>query len=277
MAIQFDNGGELVSYRPVAERMPEFIALYPPREGWAVHKEVIMGETLFPERMALYRLCVEKGLDPTTLGLPAFPATLVMVRAALFNPDQRLVAEAHALGNLRGEKDLEALETAAFGRLMTTVGIVGDMASEIHAAPVAPAAPSMGTVAAASGPQEVVPVPLAATRSGRSATPVTPLADAPSAPPVPAAAAENRPAEVTDAADVPEQPDAVATPTAAPAALPPAAPVASDPREPAPVREPVPLVLTAQIAALADAKGQEPPVPTSPRHAREILKALRNL
>ena len=271
MAIQFDNGGELVSYRPVAERMPEFIALYPPREGWAVHKEVIMGETLFPERMALYRLCVEKGKDPTTMGVPAFPATLVMVRSALYNPDQKLIAEAHALGNLRGEKDLEALETAAFGRLMTAVGIVGDVAGEVHAAPVAHAAPAVGTPDAATGPQEIVPVPLAATRYGRPGV------------------NEARPAPALQAD--PERTSGSATPPAAPeerapAPTPSLPPVVDDPGdpgepgepgEPAPVLEPVPLVLTAQIAALAEAKGQEPPVPTSPRHAREILKALRNL
>jgi len=282
MAIQFDNGGDFSLYRPVSERIPEFIGLYPPKEGWAVHKDVYWGEALFPDRVALFRLAIEQGKDPASLGLPAYPTTLVMVRSALYNAEGRLVAEAHSLGNVRGEKDLEALETASFGRLMSAVGIVGGLATDSGSPPVERYAPPAGAAPAATGPQEIVPVPLAATRYGReqrqAAGAERAVLPEVSPPPEPLATAstealrqEDVPADLgmTAAVETPAAPAA-----SAPASTPPAEPA---PSEPTPALEPIPLVLTAQIAALAEAKGQPAPVPRNPRHARDILKSLQKM
>lgn len=249
MTIQFEDvaTGALRPYRPVAERAPEFFARFPIHEGWAVRKDLSWGEALFPDRIALWKEAIQKGQPPERLGLPVLPSTLVLVRASLLHPDGRVVAEAHSLGNIQGEKDLESLETAAFGRLMTAAGIPSDVPVALTEAPVSTPAPGP-----APSTWEVVPVPLAEAPGAQRTMSVTP----------------------------PPAPDPVVAAPVAPA------PVVLDPVAPAPVVVPeaelgepgaVPLVLQAQIAAVAQSKGREPPEAVNARHAREILKALRAL
>ena len=125
----YTTDGDLVIYRPLAARLPEFLARFGPERGFAVRTEIA---DLLSFRPGLLRLCevaAREGRKAEDLGLPplAQAAGLMVCRAALEDANGRVLATATAAKEVRAHKDLEALETAARQRLLAAVGIGGEL------------------------------------------------------------------------------------------------------------------------------------------------------
>ena len=119
----YTTDGDLVIYRPLAARLPEFLARFGPERGFAVRTEIA---DLLSFRPGLLRLCevaAREGRKAEDLGLPplAQAAGLMVCRAALEDANGRVLATATAAKEVRAHKDLEALETAARQRLLAAV------------------------------------------------------------------------------------------------------------------------------------------------------------
>lgn len=121
--------GDLIAYRPLAARLPEFLARFGPEGGFAVRTEIA---DLLSFRPGLLRLCeaaAREGRKAEDLGLPplAQAAGPMVCRATLEDATGRVLATATAAKEVRAHKDLEALETAARQRLLAAVGFGGEV------------------------------------------------------------------------------------------------------------------------------------------------------
>jgi hypothetical protein len=92
--------GEVQDYIPFAERLPLFLADYPPKDGWGVRLKS--------------RQPYES--DPT----------FWMFRASLVSPEGKVVAQASSLRRVVVFKDYEIGETASVQRLISMLGYPGD-------------------------------------------------------------------------------------------------------------------------------------------------------
>lgn len=237
--------GDLIAYRPLAARLPEFLARFGPERGFAVRTKIADLLSLRPGLLRLCEAAAREGRKAEDLGLPplAQAAGPMVCRATLEDATGRVLATATAAKAINAHKDLEALETAARQRLLAAVGIGGEVLEDDErrdwAACALREAPPDGPVPAEAAEPVAV-------------EPVEPRPDEP-VPPGPEAAEGERAAE------------------SAPSTLPPergraAPPAATGDRPLALMRQ--------QIAAHARQLGIEPPDAATVEEARAALKAL---
>lgn len=125
----FSEDGEIKQYRPLSQRLPEFLEAFPPSKGFQV-----VVETADPMSNAsileVYKAAVAAGHKPSDLGLPHLPGGIVF-RAKLIDPEGRVLASASAHRfRLDQFKDWEKAETAARQRLLAAVGFGGEILDE---------------------------------------------------------------------------------------------------------------------------------------------------
>lgn len=135
MPVQITNpDGTVTDYKQVSERLPDFLDAYPPSDGWRIVKDHTFASAEKAEIARLWEKALEAGRDPKKLGLPPVAGQVVIFGASLWSPEERLIANATSLKSVVSAKDWEAGETAAFQRLMATLGFGGSTmdADEAH-------------------------------------------------------------------------------------------------------------------------------------------------
>lgn len=129
-----NDDGSTTSYETVSERLPAFLEAFSPSDGWRIVKDHTFASAEKSEIARLWEKALEAGKDPRELGLPPVAGQVVIFGASLWSPEERLIANATSLKSVVSVKDWEAGETAAFQRLMATVGFGGSTmdADEAH-------------------------------------------------------------------------------------------------------------------------------------------------
>ncbi|HMQ39442.1 MAG TPA: hypothetical protein PKA07_17910, partial [Micropruina sp.] len=124
----FSSEGEVVRYRPLSARLPEFLAVYGPERGFSVDTELQDPLSLKPGLSKLYEIALQAGRKPEEVGLPPLSAAAqtLVCRATLRDPAGRVLATATAAKVIESYKDLEVLETAARQRLLAALGFGGE-------------------------------------------------------------------------------------------------------------------------------------------------------
>lgn len=128
-----NSDGTTTMYETVSERLPAFLETYPPSDGWRIVKDHTFASAEKTEIARLWEKALEAGKNPKELGLPPVAGQVVIFGASLWSPDERLLANATSLKSVVSAKDWEAGETAAFQRLMATLGFGGDTMDEDEA------------------------------------------------------------------------------------------------------------------------------------------------
>lgn len=123
----FTPEGDMVRYRRLSARLPEFLETYPPREGFRVEVKYLDPVEVKPGLKSLYEAALAAGKAPVEMGLPALTATTVIFRAELIDTDGRILATASALRPIQSYKDWEKGETAARQRLLAALGFGGEV------------------------------------------------------------------------------------------------------------------------------------------------------
>ena len=249
----FSSEGEVVRYRPLSARLPEFLAVYGPERGFSVDTELQDPLSLKPGLLKLYEIALQAGRKPEEVGLPPLNAAdqTLVCWATLRDPAGRVLATATAAKVIQSYKDLEVLETAARQRLLAALGFGGEALD---------ADESQDQTDQGFVPRPRVPVAPAVQAEVR--VPVMVPASSPDA-------------EVAEVAEVAEG----AMPLAVVAGMP---PVASPPAAPAPVAAPpvsdrdarALTALIRQIEQQARVRGIEPPVVTTRPEAQAALQRL---
>ena len=275
----FSSEGEVVRYRPLSARLPEFLAVYGPERGFSVDTELQDPLSLKPGLLKLYEIALQAGRKPEEVGLPPLNAAdqTLVCWATLRDPAGRVLATATAAKVIQSYKDLEVLETAARQRLLAALGFGGEALD---------ADESQDQTDQGFVPRPMVPVAPAVQAEVR--VPVMVPASSPDAA-VPASIQDvvAVPASIQDTAEVPasSQDAPVAEvaegvmPLAVAAGVP---PVASPPAAPAPVAAPPAsdrdaralTALIRQIEQQARVRGIEPPVVTTRPEAQAALQRL---
>lgn len=249
-----DSSGRVYDYVLVKDRVAKFWEMFPVAEGWSVVRTV----TAYPfseAKIALFRLCLEKGVSPADVGL-SFPESQVSVLAQLVDKASVVRANATSFGPVVTLKDVETMETAAFGRLMATVGLPGAPGELDDGAVVYSPKESIPTAQSVNRPRQAPPP--AAASVAASDTPreftleVLPVRDDEVSP---------RPMVRDDAPSL--------SPPPAPDAATPAASAAPDPSAR------VPLAIVTQIRTAASRLGVEPPHYSGVEEAKTVLSELR--
>lgn len=254
----FSSEGEMVRYRPLSARLPEFLAVYGPERGFSVDTELQDPLSLKPGLSKLYEIVLQAGRKPEEVGLPPLSAAdqTLVCRATLRDPTGRVLATATAAKVIESYKDLEVLETAARQRLLAALGFGGEALDTDESQD--------------QTDQGFVP---------RPRVPVAPAVQAEVRVPVMV------PASIQDTAVPASSPDAEVAeiaegvPLAVVAGMP---PVASPPAAPAPVAAPpvsdrdarALTALIRQIEQQARVRGIEPPVVTTRPEAQAALQRL---
>ena len=231
---------------PSLPRLPAFLAVYGPAQGYAVETAFTDLFGLKPGLRRLYALALQTGRPPEDAGLPALALAdpTLVCRATLRDASGRVLATATAARAILADQDVEILETAARRRLAAALGFGEEVLPPIPGAPeVDPI--GAGKPAGATAPAE--PAPLAASPSTEAARPTLPP---------PAAASD---------------PDAD-EPAARPPAPPPVAPAA--PGAPPPDDAAALALLRRQLAHLAKTRGVEPPAVATKAEAQAAIKTL---
>ena len=124
----FSSEGEMVRYRPLSARLPEFLAVYGPERGFSVDTEIQDPLSLKPGLLKLYEIALQAGRKPEEVGLPPLNAAdqTLVCWATLRDPAGRVLATATAAKVIQSYKDLEVLETAARQRLLAALGFGGE-------------------------------------------------------------------------------------------------------------------------------------------------------
>ena len=254
----FSSEGEVVRYRPLSARLPEFLAVYGPERGFSVDTEIQDPLSLKPGLLKLYEIALQAGRKPEEVGLPPLNAAdqTLVCWATLRDPAGRVLATATAAKVIQSYKDLEVLETAARQRLLAALGFGGEALDADESQD--------------QTDQGFVP---------RPRVPVAPAVQAEVRVPVMV------PASIQDTAVPASSPDAEVAeiaegvPLAVVAGMP---PVASPPAAPAPVAAPPAsdrdaralTALIRQIEQQARVRGIEPPVVTTRPEAQAALQRL---
>ncbi|MEH6874435.1 MAG: hypothetical protein V7849_08520 [Candidatus Competibacter sp.] len=285
----FSSEGEVVRYRPLSARLPEFLAVYGPERGFSVDTELQDPLSLKPGLLKLYEIALQAGRKPEEVGLPPLNAAdqTLVCWATLRDPAGRVLATATAAKVIQSYKDLEVLETAARQRLLAALGFGGEALDADESQdqtdqgfvprPMVPVAPAV---------QAEVRVPVMVPASSPDAAVPASIQDVVA---VPASIQDTAavPASIQDTAEVPasSQDAPVAEvaegvmPLAVAAGVP---PVASPPAAPAPVAAPPAsdrdaralTALIRQIEQQARVRGIEPPVVTTRPEAQAALQRL---
>ena len=127
--VLYTPDGEAVQYRPLSERIKEFLAVYGPEQGYAVETAFQDGLSLKTGLLRLYESALQAGQKPEAVGLPplAEAGQVLVCRATLKNREGRIMATATATKEVLSYKDQEILETAARQRLLAALGFGGEV------------------------------------------------------------------------------------------------------------------------------------------------------
>lgn len=255
----FTPDGDLVVYKPLSARLPAFLAVYGPQQGYSVETELLDTLHLKPGLMQLYEIVLHAGRKPEEVGLPGLMLVgqTLVCRATLRDRDGRVWATATAAKLIQAYKDLEVLETAARQRLLAALGFGGEVLDRDEHQDQAAQGLVTPSPALASKP--------AAAAIARAST--ADAADAKTEPAMPSARPD-APASDRDAGGV------ASTADAADAKTEPAMPFAR-PGAPASDRDAAALAaLVRQIQQQARLRGIEPPVVTTRQAAQAALQHL---
>jgi len=264
----FSSEGEVVRYRPLSARLPEFLAVYGPERGFSVDTEIQDPLSLKPGLLKLYEIALQAGRKPEEVGLPPLNAAdqTLVCWATLRDPAGRVLATATAAKVIQSYKDLEVLETAARQRLLAALGFGGEALD---------ADESQDQTDQGFVPRPMVPVAPAVQAEVR--VPVMVPASSPDAA-VPASIQDTAavPASIQDTAEAPASSQdapvaeiAEGVPLAVVAGIP---PVASPPVSDRDARALTALIR--QIEQQARVRGIEPPVVTTRPEAQAALQRL---
>lgn len=126
--VDSDTGDE-VRYRRYAARVPDFLAKYPPKDGYSVECTTTDLLSLQPGLLSLLKEALAAGRKLTDLGLPALDRALstFVCTARLCDVQGRKLRSASACASVLKPKDYERLETAADQRLLARLGFGGEM------------------------------------------------------------------------------------------------------------------------------------------------------
>ena len=131
-------------YRPVDERLPEFLNKYPPEQGFGV--KIYVRDLLYykPGLAQLYIEAIKAGRDLSDCGLPPLPDTsAALFEARLVKGDKVLGSAVHYV-QIACEYDVETGEKQARHRLLDSLGFPGDAnAPRAQAEPTAPSVPTL--------------------------------------------------------------------------------------------------------------------------------------
>jgi len=112
-------------YRPLSDRLPEFLEAYPPSQGYGIEIEVCDLLSIKPGLRSLYEAAIKAGVSIKAAGLPPLPSPkAIIVRAHLIRNGTRLTT-AHTYQLVEYLKDLECAETRARQRLVAALGFHG--------------------------------------------------------------------------------------------------------------------------------------------------------
>jgi len=126
-----NNGEPPRSYKRFSARIPDFLGKYPPEEGYKLTSQFTDFLSLQKGRLILVQECVSAGRKPEEVGLPPLDDINVMVcTVTLVDPGGDVLINKSASMDIRGHKDLEALETAATQRVFAGLGFGGDIFDE---------------------------------------------------------------------------------------------------------------------------------------------------
>lgn len=124
----FTQDGEVVEYRLLSARIPEFRERYPVELGYRVEVDAVDAVSAKAGLLRLYEKSVEAGRKPEDVGLPPISAPETMLfRAVLRDADGKVLETASALKPIQSYKDWESGETAARQRLLAALGFGGDV------------------------------------------------------------------------------------------------------------------------------------------------------
>lgn len=164
-------------YRRFSARLPEFLEKYPPEKNYRVVHRCSDSLSYEKGKLQLYEAAMRAGKKPAEVGLPEIPEQSTMIyEACLFGPDGETITNATAALRIETIKDWERGETAAFQRLLASLGFggevyVNDEGNDIHGQGLR-IKPTVDTTAVAKTPAGSAkePLPAAATAdAGRTA------------------------------------------------------------------------------------------------------------
>ena len=129
IVVLYTPDGEAVQYRPLSERIKEFLAVYGPEQGYAVETVFQDSLSLKTGLLKLYESALQAGQKPEAVGLPPLSEAgqVLVCRATLKNREGRIMATATATKAILSYKDQEILETAARQRLLAALGFSGEV------------------------------------------------------------------------------------------------------------------------------------------------------
>lgn len=127
-----DVGGNDVRYQRYAARLPAFLEMYSPQNGYRVEIERTDLLSQQKGRLSLMREAVIAGKKPSDVGLPGIErdVSILVCTAKLLDPQNQVVRSASAAMQVIEHKDFETLETAANQRLLAVLGFGGDVFNE---------------------------------------------------------------------------------------------------------------------------------------------------
>lgn len=124
----FQEDGSIAVYAMLSERLPKFLAKFPPSEYGVVRTRTPVLETM-PSLMALLTEIVKQGKKPEDFGLPmpTRSITKFIFEAKLIDKEGRVIAVGTACKEILAYKDWEIGETSSLQRLLAAVGFGGDV------------------------------------------------------------------------------------------------------------------------------------------------------
>ncbi len=117
-----NDDGTTDAYIPFSERLPAFLERYPVEQDYAVIIEQREASALLPSLFELYRAAIAAGHKPADVGLPELDKFPQVVFTAKLVRNGQLLRSASAKRDVVFYKDWEVGETAAFQRLLASLG-----------------------------------------------------------------------------------------------------------------------------------------------------------
>ena len=123
----FRPDGEVIDYRRLSARIPEFREAFPAREGYRIEVEYLDPIEAKPGLRRLYEAAISAGKTPEEAGLPKIAGNKMVFRATLYSPEGAPLESGSALRAIYEYKDWEKGESAARNRLLAALGFAGDL------------------------------------------------------------------------------------------------------------------------------------------------------
>lgn len=262
----YTETGEVVPYRKLSRRLPEFLARYGPAEGYGTVTEIVDWLSLNPGLLRLYEIAIRAGHKPEEVGLPSLSSTsrTRVCRATLVDGAGRVLSSATATKVIVEYKDLEVLETAARQRLLAALGFGGEVLDDDEAQD--------------RRDQSLPPITATPDGRGRATTPssVAPVWSAGSTEPAPAVGRDDKEdgAAGTEATPRAEAAGEASSPADEAVAVEATPPPNERPDESPAADDRALALLRRQIAHLAKLRGAETPVVGTRDEAQVALKRL---